>query len=326
MVDDAKAARLREIAAILLPDDDDASALAKRVRGIEQGLSAEDEFSVILAWLGKCTLVHKLDQVEYPPGAKGMYRVPDLLAVFEYEGRQIPVLVEVKKSNKPKLSWRPDYIGPLRAYSELVGLPLLVAWKQRTFWWLTDIGHFQIAKTNYHLPYEVATTETLMCKLAGDFSFKFKAGTAINLRIRKLEPWDAGSGRGEIEEAYFTDKDGARLPNAEWASGLMACFGDESHFHEDEEYVHQVFQIPEGGESQFAHRALECLLTIFRGKKFAGNWLQYISEKKLPETIQDIEGIVSNLRQAGYMGRVFKMKPKTIPSFLADHTSSRDPI
>jgi hypothetical protein len=57
----------------------DVAAILQRIRSIEQGWAAEDEFAVILRWLGRCRLVHRLDQE--PPGARSSsLRVPDLLA------------------------------------------------------------------------------------------------------------------------------------------------------------------------------------------------------------------------------------------------------
>lgn len=41
--------------------------LISRVRRLQLGLPIEDEFSVLLSWLGKCRLVHKLDQHQSPP-------------------------------------------------------------------------------------------------------------------------------------------------------------------------------------------------------------------------------------------------------------------
>jgi Holliday junction resolvase len=48
----------------------------------------------------KCKLVHKLEQEQYPLASSDKYQVPDLFAVFDYEGKEILVLIEVKSSSK----------------------------------------------------------------------------------------------------------------------------------------------------------------------------------------------------------------------------------
>lgn len=63
-----------------------ARELAKRVHRLDLGLPAEDEFSVICSWLGKCRLLHKLDQKQVPPGSRDTFQVPDLLALFDIGG------------------------------------------------------------------------------------------------------------------------------------------------------------------------------------------------------------------------------------------------
>ena len=73
----------------------DPTTVAARVRALDRGLPAEDEFSVICSWLGKTRLIHKLDQLQTPPTSRDIYQVPDLLAVFDAGG---PFLIEVKAS------------------------------------------------------------------------------------------------------------------------------------------------------------------------------------------------------------------------------------
>jgi len=42
--------------------DDDPKKVADKVKRLDQGLPAEDEFTAICSWLGKARLLHKLDQ------------------------------------------------------------------------------------------------------------------------------------------------------------------------------------------------------------------------------------------------------------------------
>ena len=127
-------ARLLYEAAEQLGWTSDSRAIVDRVRRLAIGLPAEDELSVLLPWLGRCCLVHKLDQEENSDHSKRKYRVPDLLAIFDYGGRHIPVLIEVKSTDDSTLSWQPDYRDALCAYAAALRLPFLVAWRQKTFW------------------------------------------------------------------------------------------------------------------------------------------------------------------------------------------------
>src|SRR6185295_1227746 len=111
---------------------------------------AEDHFMLLLNWLGRCHLVHRLDQLQLPPRKASAYRVPDLFADFFYEGGDTPVLIEVKKTHKDKVKWTEKYLYALKQYAELVQLPLLVAvqWQDGGLWTLNDISLFQKANVS----------------------------------------------------------------------------------------------------------------------------------------------------------------------------------
>lgn len=94
----------------------DAKTLSDRVRRMSWGLPAEDEFCVLLSWLGRARLVHKLDQMQVPPQSREVYQVPDLLAVFSLDGRDLPALVEVKARQKNQVSCTEGYVQRLEAY------------------------------------------------------------------------------------------------------------------------------------------------------------------------------------------------------------------
>jgi hypothetical protein len=71
-------------------------AVLARLQQLQHGLDPENELALILSWLGNCRLVHKLGQEQLPLDSPGEYRVPDLLAAFEHNGKIVPVLIEVK--------------------------------------------------------------------------------------------------------------------------------------------------------------------------------------------------------------------------------------
>ena len=129
----------------------DPQSLAQQLVQLNRGLPREDEFAVVCTWLGKCSLVHKLDQIQAPASSSEIFQVPDLLAVFQREERKIPVLIEVKASQARTLSFRPDYRDRLLAYAKTLGLPMLIAWKHHSLWSLFDINHMKMADKNYNI-------------------------------------------------------------------------------------------------------------------------------------------------------------------------------
>ena len=139
--------------------------IAKRVRRLDLGLPAEDEFSVICAWLGKCRLLHKLDQQQVPAASRKSYQVPDLLALFEAGG---PFLIEVKVKARQTLSFQPGYLKRLTEYAALLRMPLLIAWKFHTIWTLFDARHLTLARTNFNISWSEAMKQNLLGVLAGD--------------------------------------------------------------------------------------------------------------------------------------------------------------
>lgn len=51
----------------------DAKRLASRLVRLHAGLPREDEFAVVCTWLGRCPLIHKLDQSQAPTGSSSLY-------------------------------------------------------------------------------------------------------------------------------------------------------------------------------------------------------------------------------------------------------------
>ncbi|MBU1341259.1 MAG: hypothetical protein KKE44_02245 [Proteobacteria bacterium] len=92
------------------------TSLIDRVKRLDIGLPAEDEFIFLLYRIGKCSLAHKLDQSQFPPNSKETYQVPDLLASFKTKAGPKLVLIEIKVTNKHKLKWKADYLGKLKLF------------------------------------------------------------------------------------------------------------------------------------------------------------------------------------------------------------------
>lgn len=308
-------ARLLLEAAEQLGWRDDALAIAERARRLKRGLPAEDEFSVILSWLGRCRLVHKLDQMQHPLESKEKYRIPDLLAIFEYDSVDLPVLIEVKTSVKPKLSWTADYLAGLQAYARLINLPLLVAWKWRDLWALFDTAHFKLAVSNYNIKFLEALKNTLMSLLAGDFNFTLRPGVGIHLFMKKLKQESEDSWLMEIERAYFTDADGGERINAPGLMALFMCVRDDVHVVDEGTHIRQSFIIPDGSEGQMAHRCLVQLISVFGDRDQPMTWRSYLQGTEFPAMSIGLHDAARNLGPA-FIERLFTFRPAQHPSFL----------
>lgn len=293
----------------------DAAEIAEFVSRLERGLPAEDEISVIFHWLGRCRLVHKLDQYPYPPNAWQNYRIPDLLAVFDVEGKTVPVLVEVKVSAENVLSWKPDYLAALQHYADLLGLPLLVAWKHRSFWTLFEARHLQKATTNFNLSFSGALGQTLLGLLAGDFSFSFREGVGAHLKIRKLK--DSGTGfDGVIEEAYFLNSRGEKHSGTGGLFQLFGCIDQEQEVQEDANHAVVSFVVQSSEQAEFAHRALVTVLSMLGEANDALVWRQVLLKEQLPQLGASPQQAARNALDAGFLQRVINIMPKTRPAFL----------
>lgn len=177
----------------------------KALQNVEFGLSAEHECAAILAWLGNCTLVHGLGQRVHTSATRTEVQVPDLVALFEKHGKAFTSLVEVKSTNDLHLRWTKDYSRKLQAYAQVVGLPLLLAWRCRTLgeWVLLDPlaeGLVEGAKISI----ERAMMYNLMGVVAGDFRVEPQPGVGLNFRGKFV------GGKSPTKEGYQATVQGAK--------------------------------------------------------------------------------------------------------------------
>ena len=198
----------------------DANAIAERVNRLNIGLPLEDEFSIICGWLGQCNLVHKLDQQQYPTTSNTTFQVPDLLANFNVRGAgKITVLIEVKSHTGNVLSFRPDYVSKLRAYGQLLGLPVLIAWKRYGIWNLVDLDLFVMAKKNFNLSFNDAMRNSLMSRILGDFTYTPQVNSGVHISFKKekiIETIKTDEGIQEnwhtvIDDVYFTNGENKQI-------------------------------------------------------------------------------------------------------------------
>jgi hypothetical protein len=143
-------------------------------------------------------------------------------------------------------------------YAELLGLPLLIAWKNRSFWTLFEARHATLAKTNYHIDFQRASEENLLGVLAGDFSYRLAPGTTLNMSIRKVTAPDpeTGSFEGQFHNIHFTNPAGERIPDIRHLGSLFMFWENDAEQFEEGDDIVQRFVVPDSGRNEFASRTL----------------------------------------------------------------------
>ncbi len=305
----------------------------KRFSDLERGLPAEDEFIVLVNWLGKCELIHKLDQQQIPPSSRDLYQVPDLLAVFDNRNHKIPVLIEVKSTKKMMFDWGSKYYEKLKRYADLLDLPLLIAWKCRpeemdwAYWTLFDSSAFMRPHKRYKMTLEIASYESLLGQLAGEFSIDIKAGVGLHMKvdlIGNIGDWQkmkaAGHYFGEMT-MFWTDGDGKKIPASQMSPELLAiltCVPPVSEFtrNDTDSTLIQSFTLSDD-RPLFTQHILPILLA---GKVTPdGNtfrWRKLIVTGELPILPQLILKAAEDSSNSNIVNFVFHQVPGTTPAYL----------
>lgn len=321
--------RLIQDALAELGYEGDPVEVAKRVRRLDIGLPAEDEFSVVCAWLGKCELLHKLDQCQVPVGSKKYFQVPDLLAKFSTQTSKSPVLIEVKSKSDKVLSFKPEYLNGLQNYADLMGMPLLVAWKFNNIWTLFDVRHMKKASRkggkNFKINIFDAMRENLLGILAGDIAYTIGAGAGVHYRLRKDELLRAEIGddctteewKFVIEDVSFTDYMGRTLGKELSADiqSLFATWGLESEEVHTESHIDLHF-VAEGGGIEYAHAALVSLLNWESRRDGRPHWRRLLKEEKITESVTSFTAALCAAHGQKVVSLILHQIPNTMPEFL----------
>lgn len=303
-----------------------AAVVAEQVRRLDIGLPVEDEFSAVCAWLGKCLLLHKLDQRQVPVASKQEFQVPDLLAKFSTQTSQSPVLIEVKSKSSKLLSFKPEYLKRLQNYADLVGMPLLIAWKFNGLWMLFEAQHMKKAAKNFNITLNKAMQENLLGILVGDVAYKIGAGAGVHFRFRKdklLGSENTADGQIEqwkmtIDEVSFTDREGARRTDLDGdVQSLFTAWDLETH--EEHTDTHFNLHLIAGEEGmQFAHTTLVHLLNWESPGDDRPHWRGLLRKEQITASVASFSAALNQALRQKVVSLILIFRPHTIPSFLMD--------
>lgn len=325
MADKDDTARLVHEALEQLGRKGDAGEIASLVKRLDIGLPIEDEFIVLCAWLGQCRLIHKLDQKQMPGASEDQFQVPDLLASFNVDGKEITVLVEVKSSVKNVLSFRPDYMKRLETYADMLRLPLLIAWKWRGIWSLFEPRHCKQLDRNLNISWKTALIQSLLGQLGGDFSYTLETGAGLHIRFQKVEKVASGQNEKQeetqtwnarVDKVYFTDSSGLRIQEVPGpVQSVLAIADFEQRDEVTETHITQHF-VAGGNVGLFAHSALVRLLSLRTRGDEAVHWRSHIVDGRVLRSIADFKSAVSAAMKMGFVRYAIHPRPKTKPAFL----------
>lgn len=302
--------------------DEDPKTIAKKVKRLDQGLPAEDEFTAICSWLGKARLLHKLDQHQTPARSRDLYQVPDLLAEFECGG---PVLIEVKSKTKQTLSFTPRYLERLCAYARLVKMPLLIAWKHRGIWVLFDIQHLTKAQTNFNITLGDAMKENRLGVLAGDVAYKIASGAGLRFRCKSeaLVDWEESAGivteqwKMRIDEVGFMISGGERLDNLDPDVATLFTTWElsEQQSHSDT-HIELRFVAGDDDGMMFGHMALTHLLhwTLPQGATI--NWRHAVMRDAVVSNMTNFGRALESALEQKVVHIILHQQPHTWPHFI----------
>ena len=298
----------------------------QRVKRLDLGLPAEDEFAVICSWLGKCSLVHKLDQQQIPKSSRETYQVPDLLAVFNTENNQYRVLIEVKTKQEKNLTLRAKDREKLLKYGEMLGLPVLFAWKYHGLWMLFDISLFQRFNKNYRIDFFTAISNSLMSLLAGDMNYQLGDGVGLYLKFKKDEMHECDGNvetwKARIENVYLRDSNGDKQYkfSPKTLSILNTCEIEENT-EVDDEYISQSFVVrPDIGN--MAHRAIEKLLKMADADTNI-HWRSLLVDESPLHSIANFQSALDEALKQKFVKYILLQHPQEYPAFIRDEDKAK---
>ena len=306
--------------------------LVNKVNQLLRGLPKEDEFIALSTWMGKCSLIHKLDQEQFPSLSRDNYQVPDLFALYDFNGRMVPVLIEVKKTSDIML--RPfsnAYYSRLSNYANLMHLQLLIAWhiERLNIWCLFELERMTRRRTAFHIDFHTATNNSLLGILADDVILTFKKGIQLLLKIRKDPKTvirDKTSGEvikftGIMEEFMWVNPQGQQItcsPNLRNFLELVLRMVDNDVTDSEDDTHITITYYTTNEENLFAHQLLGVMAfgrPIPGGKR--PTWIEAIRNNRFRMDYPSVREATSEGVKSGMIKWVVRQNPAILPEFLA---------
>ncbi len=305
--------------------------IADKVRQLESGLPVEDQFAALCVWMGKCSLIHKLEQEQFPNLSREEYQVPDLLAVFDLAGKKMPTLIEVKKTNGIQLApFGGNYYAKLTNYAKLMNLPLLIAWYIKDFnlWCLFDIERMQRKRSAFHIDFNTATNNSLLGVVLDDVIFRIKPGLKFQFNIRKelgSEIRDSTTGElrkftGVLEEISWFNNNDERINATPLLRKLLEFLfyivDNDATDSENDEYVTMTFYTTKE-ENLFAHQLLGVMAfgtAILKDTR--PSWINVLKSDSFQMDYKSVRDALGTGVKEGAVSMILRQNPVIRPSFL----------
>ena len=305
--------------------------IADKVKQLERGLPVEDQFAALCVWMGKCPLIHKLEQEQFPNFSREEYQVPDFFAVFDLATKRMPALIEVKKTSGIEFEpFGSKYYSKLTNYAKLMKLPLLIAWYIEDFnlWCLFDIDRMQTKHGAFHIDFHTATNNSLLGAIFDDVIFRIKPGLKIQFSLRKelgSEVRDQTTGKlnkfsGVLEEIAWLNPNDKRIKTdpllSKFLELLFYIVDNDSDDSEDEKYVTINFYTTKE-ENLFAHQLLGVMAfgtAIMRDT--TPTWVQVLRGNNFQMDYQSVRNALSAGVKEGAVSMILKQNPVIRPAFL----------
>lgn len=305
--------------------------IAEKVNQLRRGLPKEDEFTALAVWMGKCLIIHKLEQEQFPGLSREKYQVPDFLAVFDFHGRTVTTLIEVKTTSDVRLKpFTNAYYCRLANYASLLNLPLLIAWRieRLDLWCLFELERMKKKRTAFHINFQTAMNNSLLGILLDDVIFTVKRGNKVSFRIRKepgSEVRDLKSGKlqqftGILEEIVWSSSTNQKIASdsalARFLELVFFLVDNDVCETEDENYVTLGFYTTQE-ENLFAHQLLGVVAlgsAIFRDER--PSWLEVIRRNIFRMDYQSMRSAASEGVKKGVVRSIIRQKPVIPPKFV----------
>jgi len=305
--------------------------IADKVRQLERGLPAEDQFAALCVWMGKCSLIHKLEQEQFPNLSREEYQVPDFLAVFDLSTKKVPTLIEVKKTNDIRLApFGSKYYSKLTNYATLMKLPLLIAWyiERLNLWCLFDIERMQRKRSAFHIDFHTATNNSLLGVIFDDVIFRIRPGLKAQFNVRKepgSEIRDPTTGElrefsGILEEIAWLNSSDKRINTTPSLGRLLELLfyvvDNDANDNENEKNVTLTFYTTKE-ENLFAHQLLGVMAfgtAILRDA--TPSWIEVLKSDGFQMDYQSVREALSTGIKEGAISIILKQNPVVRSGFL----------